>query len=463
MAYSRDLVIVYGAYTINTANVRDIDGHLILDRSHDAGAVEFSFVVYGTTDALFKAEIAAAEVAFRKPYQDLTITQGSETFLDAKQSTGTAHDCQPSILKREDKADTGRSRRYTVRIEYGLPASTGAEPVSGLRDVSVDVSLNPAGVATVTFSGTFTAVGTDSARTVYSAQIGGYVTTIMSSLSISNYELSGVPSSRQDTNNKTLEFTRTYDELIFSQAGSSLNDSSIVKQRLNITRNRSAPGDYPEAERLALLSLSYDAWIAKSVSTNLRSKFTSIRAWLITQIQNTLDGGEFAVTSETPNYHYDENRISVSMEVQGQAGSQSVIEQRVTVEDDDSAGWEVVPAHTGDPLSAYWFQGPRIVVRTVTHILRKIGSFTEQDAASFAGAEVSTAKGRDPAGGGGGEWLIMRSRPNASQLRMGIDSDTMDITEMSVTTQMRYVKKIAPGTPSGGGGGVITPSPVITP
>ena len=450
MALTREIIVTYGAYAISTATGRKLDGKVQSSRSHTTGTCEFSFYVFGATAVAFAAECVAAEAAFRIPHATFTVTQGGSTLIAASHAANTGFDADPEIVKAEDIGDTGNSRRYTVRLEYGLPANTGAEQQVGIREVAVDVSYEPSRRRIVTISGVVTAAGANSAREQYEDIIVALEADIFGAgdldIASTARELVEEPSVRSDTENKLCEFSRKWEELVFSQAGSSFNDAGLVKQRLDISRRKEAPGDTPTAKRLATMDLSYEAWVDADDSTDLTGEYDAIRSWLITQIDTCLNGQDFALVEETPNFYYDENRISVSMTVQGQFEGETVIEQRVTVDDDDQEGWEILPCWTGDPLSAYWYAGPRIIVRTVTHSLKKIGTWNEKDALGFAKAEMNKAKNRAPAAGGGGQWLIIRQRPQATPLKMGLDTHTMDVSEMNVVTQMRRVKS-----PSGGG------------
>ena len=454
MVVTRELVITYGAYT-----VPNIDGHILLERSKDEGSLTFSFIVQADTEAAFVAAVVAAEAAFQKPYQAFSVVQGGETLLDGSVADRDVLDPIATIEKQESVADTGRSRRYTVRIEFGLPADTGAEPVSGMRDSSVEVSYTPERIRIVTLSGTFTGVGASSARTVYEAQIDGYAAGILTGLGITavNSEIDSEPQVTSDLNDDTCTYTRVYRELIFSQAGSTLDDSDLVRQRLTITRRQEGPGDTLTAERLATLDLSYDVSVDKDQTTELRNKYAEIRDWLLTQVQNTLDGGQFAVTMEEPRYDYDENRISVRWTVVGQPDGEIVIENRVTTEDDDDLGIEILPVWSGRATDAYTWNGPRVIIRSVRQSQKRVGTFTEQDAISFGASELSRARARHPYQANGGTWVIITRMPGATPLRMGIGNDTMDVTELSLVTRMRYVTQ--PASFEGGtGGGVITPS-----
>ena len=453
----REEKITYGSYVVgNGGDAEHIVGHVQMSRAFEEGSLEFSFLVAEETEAAFAAACRAAEVAFRRPYQDLTFVLGAATLLDAKQSTTRALDPRPEITKGDDDADTGRSRIYTVRIEFGLPASTGAERYNGLRSMTIDVDYDPARRQTVTISGVVTAVVAGS-RFQYDLIIGSIVADAKSDLGITTWELDTEPTVSTDTNDKLCEFSIIYKELIHEQGASGTYDAAIVQQDLNISRRLDGPGDTPLAERLATLSLSYSAWINKTVTTDLVTKYASIRPWLVTKLDTTLNGGAFAIITEEPRYFPDENRIEVSMTVLGQPEGGVVFENRVTTSDDDAVGWEFVPAWTGDVLSAYTYPGPRVVVRTVSQTQRRLGTFTEQDALAFGAAEVGKATKRMPQGGSGGTWKVIRKNPGATAQQLGVGSDTMDVTDLSLTTQMRYSKEPTATSPSGGGGGPSTP------
>jgi hypothetical protein len=454
MAVTREFEIIYGAYT-----VPNLDGQYKFEEDRERGVLTFSFVIQSDTEAGFITACQAAEAAFKKPYQDLTVTMSAgNALLTAKQSDGTALDPMPELSKEEHKANTGRSRRYIARVEYGLPATTGAEPSTGLRESTVDVAYTVERRRRVTFSGTYTANGATGARATYEAGIDSYANGILTGLGIAaaNREIIDEPSVRTDTNDKICDFQRVYAELIFSQGGSSTNDTSLVGQRLSISRRQEGPGDTITSERLATLDVSYETGVDKDVSTDLRGKYASIRDWILTQVTTTLNGGSFAVVMEEPIYDYDVNRISARWTVLGQPTGETVLENRITTDDDDQVGVEFLPIWGGRNTDAYTWSGPRVIIRSVTHTQKRVGTFNEGDAQKFMGGEAGKARGRQPYDAArGGIWKIIARRPSATPLRLGIGQDTMDITEL-LTTRMRYVTS-ASATSGGGDGPVITP------
>jgi len=454
MALTRELIVTYGTYIISTATGRCLDGKVQVDRSWETGRVEFSFFIETcATAAAFATAVSTAETAFRKPYQTLTIAQSGSTLQSVSQAN--AIDPIPTITKREDVGDTGLSRRYTVVIEFGLPATTGAETHVGLRELSINVSYDEARIRTVTISGTVTANGGTGARDQYDNIIDAIETAAFAAgelnITAANRELVGEPTVNSDTNDKLCEFTREWVELIHSQAGSSNDDAGIVRQRYSVTRRREWPGDSPTVpERLATIDLSYEAWVDSEVSTNLKAKYESIRTWLVTQMSTVADNKPVHITSKVFRPYHDENRFTVEMTGVAEIGTGTMLEQRVTIDDDDLKGTEIVEAWSGSPFAAYDYPGPRVYVRTVTQTFKFKGHITEQEALGKAAIYVGKAKTRFPGGaGGGGKWVIIRERPSATPITLGSKEDgskELMFTEASVTVQMRYIEP-----PSSGG------------
>ncbi|HBY62153.1 MAG TPA: hypothetical protein DEH78_20225, partial [Solibacterales bacterium] len=156
MPITRDLVIVYGSTTVGGSTARQIDGyHIVGPKGYASAAVEFSFITTAASQSALATECNTLEAAFRQPRQNLTITLGGNTILSLSHSGNTGFDASPSIIKAGDPADTGLSRHYTVRIDFGMPADNVS--TSFRRDSSVTVEYSAARRRRVTISGTYTA------------------------------------------------------------------------------------------------------------------------------------------------------------------------------------------------------------------------------------------------------------------------------------------------------------------
>ena len=395
---TRELRVTYGDIVIggttSPGNTREISDWTINSKRFEEFSITFRFFISQTTEALFVTEIDTIEDAFSKPFQDLTIRQGSTDLYTFSQTSNTGLDARPEIVKREDKG-SGRHRMYEVRIMCGLPANTGAELVTGLREHSVSVAYDPSRIRTVSVEGVFTAITTANARSQYDAQISSLESSVFSALSITaaNRELIEEPEADNSYNTKTLSFRRVWRELIFSQGGSGLNDTGLVRQVLRIKRRKIAPGDTGTTiRRLATLDVDYNAHLDKNVSTDLRGKYTNIKSWILTQVANTLSGGPIALVDESPEFNYDENIINVSMVVLGGTGG-NIIENEVKTEDYIVTGVVLVPVWNGDVLGKYIYNGPMIRQRIITSTWKVLGT---------GGAGFIVGGGGGAGGGGGG-------------------------------------------------------------
>lgn len=374
-AVDRELEITYGTFVVGGTSVagaeRLIDGFMKIDKSFTDLTVSFDFVISQTTEALFQDEIELVEAAFRNPFQDLTIVQGSETLLDCSPSTNTGLNTQPTIVKAEDIADTGRSRRYTVSIAADMPADNA--PTVGIRDNSVNVGFTPARRRQVTISGTGTAVTGAEARARYEAVITAFCASILTALG-GTYELAEEPTTESDYENKLIAFSRIFDELIFDQAPGEPDNVEIVGQSIKVTRGLVGPGDTPGmgVSRLLDLTATYEAWIDKDETTDIRDVWhNTIKVWFYDQIRETNNLGAIAVLDSSPQFDYDDNRIIASVTAVG-VGTSSLLEHRETTLTADVFGKVLVPAWEG-PYSKYLYQGPATRRRTTTITKRTLG------------------------------------------------------------------------------------------
>ena len=370
-AVTRELSIVYGTLTIGGTTDRLIDGKWRYERAYEIASVECEFVTTAATEGAFATEVAAVETAFATPRARLRVVQGSETLIDFDPSTNSGYNARPAIIKAGDIADTGRSRRYRVRVEVDMPADLSGQ--NGRRESRVDVSESPSGRRTLGLSGVYTALGGNSARTQYENSIDAYVTTLTTALG-GTWELTEEVAAAADDADKLLEFARVYRELIFAQSSAATDDATIIGQRLFITRTKIAPGDAAGsgAQRLIELAVSYEASIVKT-TTDLKSKWDSgIRPYVLQKIRDTAGTSSIAITSEDPRFDFDENRITATLRVLARSGS-GVLQKAIVVENDNTEGVIPIPVWDGGSHTRYMLDGPATFVRTITTRTREVG------------------------------------------------------------------------------------------
>ena len=470
-AVTRELKITYGSYVVGGSTDNLIDGYINLTKNFSESSVEFEFVITAASEAAFKTAIDAAELAFRTPFQNLKVEQGAVTLLDLSHSTDTGFNSEPKILKRQDDLNTGRSRKYAVEITFGMPADAGV-PEEGIRNSSTNVAYLPSRKKQVTISGIATAIGGTASRAKYEAIIDAFAASILTALG-GSYELAEEPSTDNDYADKEINFSRVYDEIIYSEAGSA-SDSSIVRMIFKVTRGRMAPGDFPSpgTERLVVLDASFDCWIDKNVTQDLESKWTSIRDWIYGEMDSAFSGGSLAITESTPEFDHTDNRITARVSGLKSTGS-NLISMTQTEDTNVQTGVVLVPAWNGNPLSKYRYQGPTVSVRTVTTSKRVLG-----DSSNIAQANASSAMGQaqalnfgqnlvNPVGqgvapalpglqglnfaqnlpaaqgagaGAGVEEALVQSRTNVTPVRIGMDGRTFTVSDiMTVKTYHQYV------------------------
>lgn len=483
-ALPRELSITYGGVTVGgTSPHYLLDGYRRGVQSWNHAYVEFDVVVKGSSEPDFATKCAALEANFTDPDHALVVQQGTQTLLAF--AAAPKDWCRPTITKRGDpQTDSGRSRGYTIRIDVD-PAATQLSP-SGLRDVSVDVAYSPARRRTVTVAGVWTAIASDGSREAYEAGIESYAAARLAELG-GTYELAEEPQTSRDRPDHLIAFRRVYLERLWQEGGAALDDPDIVRQSAVFRRRRTAPGDSLKApaaagsnpiegagtsaqqpfqanvRRLTVIDVTYSAWIEKSV-TDLVSKWESIRDWLIGVVQQDFGLGGMALTEEAPALDYDENRIMASMTLVGPEGG-NVYEQQITVTTNVNEDQVLIPAWTGQPYDCYPYDGPRVLTRTVAYRAVVAGHKDDQ----FARERV---KGQWPSGTQGidqaesGAWTRGHVTSSATLKTMGMEGQTLEVTEIQGTITRRFFRKVENGRGGGGSptsGGGSGPRPAVTP
>ncbi len=428
-AVARELSVSYGGFVVGGTTDRLLDSQTLNEKGYITSSVEFVFLIQKDDEADFASEISAVEAAFRAPRQDLVITQGAVTTLSLLHGSSSGFDSDPRVIKREDIGNTGRSRRYTVRIEFGMPADNVA--VSGLRNSTVNVAFTPARRRTVTFSGTTTAIGGTDARAKHDALIDAFVASRLTAFG-GTYELAEEPTTTENSTIKTMEFSRVYEEIIFNQV-SLLDDPEIVRQTLSMRRRKVAPGDSPGANRLIEIDVSYSCWLDKEITQALVKKWDdAIKPFILQEVSSQLGFAFIAVTDESPDFDFVENRITATMVIMASDGSK-IIEDRITTKDTQLPGAVVVPAWTGDPLQKYLYQGPETRQRTITRVVKVLGHIEPSPPLK---------------GGGGGPFtsdlvaIVIQDEVEHTKLTMGLSPDQFDITEVTAVRTLEFFKPI---------------------
>lgn len=448
---TREIALTYGGYDIGGSTARPIDGYTEIEQSYATSAIEVSFWAFGSSAAAFASECQAIEAAFRKPRQDLTVTYGGSTHISFSHTNNTGFDSAPTITKEGGLGDTARSRRYTVRIEFGMPANNLS--LNGRRDTSVHIAYGPQRRRKVTISGVYTAyldgATPRSAEYAYGTasgtNIATYAASVLSAIdSSATFELVEEPQVQRNETNKALEFQIVYQEIIKGDAGSAIDDSEIVNQTFKLTFERLYPGDSLGGYSTGLstggsgstVALSngtpfrpvkwtteYECWITKG-GTDLRTKWNNvIWPWLEEQVQ-AAGAGPLAMISNNPTFNYSDNHITATMEWYDARGGTLLERTVTTTEDDVSFGWVDVPIWTGNPYDRYVYQGPAIRHREIHEKKRVVGTVSAGSLRQDYGKSAS--------------YFPVAQKVSVTPLTIGDETNRFDVTDIEITVLMQF-------------------------
>lgn len=496
---TRELSITYGSFTVGLGTARLITEFVKDADNYETAWVEFEFVTTASTAAAFATEVIAVRDAFRIPRQNLTVTQESQTLLTLSQTANTGFDASPEIVKDGDPADTGRSRHFRVRIEFGRPADNVS--TNYRRWSWVKVEYDPARIRTVSISGTYTAGGAVASFAQYRAQIDTYAATVTSGIdSSASWERIGEPEVTRGETDKICDFVAVYREIIFNQKSGTKDDADIVDPQLVITRELEAPGDSAASSvtvgggssggggtsspgvgsgpngtvvaqppgqstpgsggsgggilRPIHINVSYACTIDYTRTTDLKTKWTgTIRPFIISQVQAYAGVAVMLVEDKPAFGDLYKNRLSATMTFV--AILTDVMARKVTAQDSNQVGWVFHAVWDGDPYSVYKYQGERIRLRTITEEIEKRTS--ETDANKLVDAEVRESGKAQ--GLVGGAWEMLTRTPKAASIKKGLDgASQFNIASMTIETVFRLIHEKRASTANAGGitGSVVT-------
>jgi hypothetical protein len=383
------------------------------NRAYKTATVDFDFVVTTTTEANFAARVLAAERAFRVPRQRVRIIQGAQTlpgYNPANAAGGnTGFNAEPSIEKMGDDFDSGRSRRYHVRIEVQLPADLPGQ--TGRQDSEVDLSYDASRIKTVTISGTYTALGSNGARAQYAAASGTYFAAVKTALGGTYDTVS--ESVISDDADKIVRFKVSFLEIIYSQSGSGLDNASIVKGVYNYRRQQVAPGDSDAgARRLETLEVDFNCSVDRNVTTDLNSLWNdTVKPYIKSQITSLFGATYIALVDARVLENKDGNGIHGTLTIQAAASDGgSLVQITRTTEVYARSGKLLVPVWNGNPYARHVYDGPADKIRTTTETKWMLG----------AGGAGGGGGPNSAAGSGGGGVLLVGIGAGGASHNVGV-------------------------------------------
>ena len=465
-AVTRELSITYGTFTVGgTSDTHLLDGssRITIQEDYEKASASFTVVVVGSTEAAFATNCLALENAYRIPRQTLTITQGAATLKSWSHSGNSGYYANPSCSKVNDKASTGRSRRYQCTVEVERPADLAGQ--GGRRSSSVSLIRDSDGKATVSIAGKYTATPGTSARANYAANIVAYATAVKTAFVPGAFWNKLHEESTHDDDNKNLDFTRVYEQVpndISQQLGNTddtgdAGTNPFSQWKFSVSRSQQSVQASPgkNARRLVTFTSRFEG-LARANLASLRSYMDTV---VITLMMNALrrqfNIGAAVLTSKVINLPsefgstHTDSPVTVDITLVGSDGS-DVFEYEYGVSQNETPGIAIQPVWDASPYKAYIFPSQATAERTITERILKIDD----------GGIIQTASNPslpDASGvNGTGEWITIRRDVTEKRTEEGLEANLIRLVDRTITTVQRFVIPVS----GGGGGGVIeTQSP----
>lgn len=494
-AVTRTLKITYGSLLVGGTSDYLIHAPYRQTKSYQGFALEFDVIVSDTSSvANFKTACDNLEAAYRIPRQAITVEFEGVTLISLSPSSNTGFLAQPEIVKSGDeRTDTGRSRRYTLRITCQLPADLSGQ--SGRLDSTTTLDYDASRRRRITIEGIYTALGSNSASAQYESSIGTYASSQLSAFgSGGTFDLVSEDEIPDDAN-KNCRFRRLYQEVLYASTSGGLSHASIRNSVIAYRQSKPSPGDSPGkgVKRLQQVVASISCNVDKTVTTDLKALWTgSVRAYLLSEVASKFAGATVALEDEQFAPDYTQNLLIGSLMLWVVASGAASLSYIKTTTYEDNPGNLLQPAWGGDRYAKYLHDGIGVRTRTTLEVERKIGAWTQNgDGSAFVGGGGVAAnnggagaggggagKGGSsfqtagnavavpvPAGGGGagvaggvagggsgsGAWVLMRRQLAATQISLGEGSDrAFTATDCATLTIEEYYVQPAKGGKRGG-------------
>lgn len=363
--------LTYAGTTVGggTAFVPDGLQPMRITSSYRSYVVELDFIITSGLDAA----IAFLEEGFRPPRKDLTIVFAGST-RTFKESAGTGFNHEATLIKRGDDADTGKTRLYTIRVEFERPADED----DGLAELGIVLGFDACRRRTLTVIGLFTPDGTLNARANYDASIEALIDGIKSDFT-GEWDRLSETVGPDNLAVSEIAFEIVLQEVKFPQSSGALNEEGITDQVMDIIISESGteftPFDGQAIPSVVLGTATYEACIRFDKTTDLVGLWQdTIEPWIIENIKLRLGLDEVALMDTSPVYVLPGNKIraTVGFEAPQPVGKIRVIAYTVQTEMTVIRGKVLVPVwDKRSAFAKYVFQGPaRQTIRIIETITR---------------------------------------------------------------------------------------------
>lgn len=359
--------ITYNGFSIGGASsAYQILGPYSIERNYERLRVSFDALVVSSSYAELASLSAALENAISARDASLSIRIDGTTWTYTPGQT-VINTVGTASKTANPETDRGFSRAYTVSIEAGMTESGR----NGLREIQSVVTTDPAGIKTITISGSYTAQDGTSASSNYLSKADAVCSSLLSTHgSGGTFELLE-ESYTPDSLNMYCTFQRQYKQVIYNQSGGQLDDPRIKDHRVTMTDMWTQPGDASDStQRLRRIDAAFDCYVVKSASNPYSIWESVVRGYMIDQFNNTFSPSEFAIEESRASYDQTSSRLMATMRFVFRSNSSSqVIESAQSVSYRESRNLDYTPVHSGRETDMYvdlgWASIERVWIRTV--------------------------------------------------------------------------------------------------
>lgn len=403
---ARELKITYNGLVLgSTSSKYYLDAPVRIAVGPDQASVQADVIVVGTSESNFATNCSDLEAAFRVPRAALEVKFGSSTHAsyDSTDAVNSGFNQRPSAVKVGDiNSDTGRSRRYRIEVVVDLPAATylnsDGSSTTYRRNATVNLYTTPSGRRRLTVTGQYTASAGVTARAQYEANITDYVTTLTTAFG-GTWESLAAPLDPQvatDDQNKVCNFSVVLEEVIFNQLSGTVDDTTLRRPTLNITRGGDLSGDSIvfgiKAQRLQRIIVDYSVHVDRATTALETLWRDTIRPYLITLAKRVADSSSGFIESEIPTFDFVENRITARLTFVSPPGG-TLLSARITTDESSNTGFTLVPVWGSDRLLKHRFTGPAAMTRTVTVVVTEVGNPSDHSVVGPGGVFDAAGEG----------------------------------------------------------------------
>jgi len=376
--------IEYDTFTMGpTGAYRIIDGWSFNRVRVLEGTVSFRVRVYGADAAALTITCSALEEAMAERRKALKITYDGSLQRDFTTST-TFVDQVGQSTSEQGEWFGSLTRDYSVTVVVDLPPLNS----DGITEKAVSLSYSPSRRVRIEIAAQYNATSASSAKTLMDANFDTYCASVFTSFgeTLSSFNIIDESHSSVPVIDNQIEIRRVYEEVLFSETSSALNDTDIIGMTISLEIGKNYPGDFQESAPTAgsgtsvvpgasvagavkrLIDIRLTASMAILESVDIMTKYnSSLRDYLIDYAKTASGVAIIALVREAPTPSEAESTLAISMEFKGAIdGAGQVISSKLETEISLDDGKLLVGAWDATKFGKYEVDVKAIRERTIT-------------------------------------------------------------------------------------------------